>query len=48
MDSGKIYMCPLHEYRKISNIKRTKSQNLIDSRLVLHLSLPNILKPGVK
>ena len=35
-------------YRKISNIRRTKSQNLNDSRLVLQLSLPNLLKPGVK
>ena len=35
-------------YRKVSNIKRTKSQNLNDSRLVLQLSLPNRLKPGVK
>ena len=35
-------------YRKISNISRTKSQNLNDSRLVLHLSLPNLLEPGVK
>ena len=36
------------DYRKISNIRRTKFQNLNDSRLVLHLSLPNLLKPGVK
>ena len=35
-------------YRKISNISRTKSQNLNESRLVLHLSLPNLLKPCVK
>ena len=35
-------------YRKISNISRTKSKNSNDSRLVLHLSLPNLLKPGVK
>ena len=35
-------------YRKLSNIRRTKSQNLNDSRLVLHLSLPNLFKPGVK
>ena len=38
----------LYIYRKISNISRTKSQNLNDSRLVLHLSLPNLLKPAVK
>ena len=35
-------------YRKISNTWRTKSQNLNDSRLVLQLSLLNLLKPGVK
>ena len=35
-------------YREISNIRRTKIKNLNDSRLVLHLSLPNLLKPGVK
>ena len=34
--------------RKISNIRRTKSQNLNEYRLVLHLSLPNLLKPCVK
>ena len=32
-------------YRKISNIRHTKSENLNDSRLVLHLSLLNPLKP---
>ena len=36
------------KYRKISNIGRTKSQNLKYSRLVLQLPLPNPLKPGVK
>ena len=35
-------------YCKISNIRRTKSQNLYVSRLGLQLSLPNILKPNVK
>ena len=35
-------------YRKLSNIRRTKSQNLNDSHLVLKSSLPNPLKPGVK
>ena len=35
-------------YRKVSNIRRTKSQNLNASRLILQLSLPNPLKPGVK
>ena len=38
----------LFHYRKISKIRRTKSQNLNDSRLVLHLSLHNLLKPDVK
>ena len=35
-------------YRELSNIRRIKSQNLNDSRLVLHLYLPNLLKSGVK
>ena len=35
-------------YRKISYISRTKSPNLNVSRLVLQLSLPNLMKPGVK
>ena len=35
-------------YRKISNISRTNFQNLNVSHLVLQLSLPNPLKPGVK
>ena len=35
-------------YRKVSNIRRTKSQNLNNSCLVLHLSLPNPLKLGFK
>ena len=38
----------LYEYRKISNIRRTKTQNLNNSRLVLRLSRPNIVNPGVK
>ena len=36
------------EYHKIFNIRHTKFQNLNDSHLVLQLSLPNPLKPGVK
>ena len=36
------------KYRKISNIRRTKSPNLKVSRLVLQLSLPNLMKPGVQ
>ena len=35
-------------YCKIYNISRTKSPNLNVSRLVLQLSLPNPMKPGVK
>ena len=35
-------------YRKISNIKRTKSKNLNESRLVSQLSLSNPLKSCVK
>ena len=35
-------------YRKVSNIRRTKSSKLNVSRLVLQLSLPNPMKPGVK
>ena len=37
-----------YEYRNISNIKRTKSQNLNVSRLGLKLTLRNIFKPSVK
>ena len=37
-----------YDVREISNIRRNKSQNLNDSRLVLQLPLPNPLKPGVK
>ena len=36
------------DYRQVSNISRTKSQYLKDSRTVLRLSLPNPLKPDVK
>ena len=35
-------------YPQTSNIRDTKSQKLNISRLVLQLSLPNPLKPGVK
>ena len=35
-------------YRQVSNIRRTKSKHLKDSRTVLRLSLPNPLKPDVK
>ena len=35
-------------YRKLSNIRSTNSQYLNDLRLVLNLSLPYLLNPGVK
>ena len=35
-------------HRKISNIRHNKFQNLNDYRLVLQLSLPNPLEPGVE
>ena len=35
-------------YRKISNIRRTKLQNLNDRRLVLQLPFDNPFKPCVK
>ena len=38
----------LLSYRKISNIRRTKSPNLDVSRIVVQLSSPNPMKPGVK
>ena len=36
------------KFRQISTISRTKSPNLYVSRLVLQLSLCNLLKPGVQ
>ena len=38
----------IYNYLKISYIRRTKSQKLNASHLVLQLSLCNIMKPGVK
>ena len=35
-------------YSKISNIRCTKSPNLNVSRLIVQLSLPNPMTPGVK
>ena len=35
-------------YHKVTDIRRTKSPNLNVSRLVLKLSSPNPMKPGVK
>ena len=43
-----LYMDQDEGYRQVSNIRRTKSQHLKDSRTVLWLSLPNPLKPDVK
>ena len=42
------YCLRFQKYRKISNIRCTKSPNLNDPHLALHSSLPNPLKPGVK
>ena len=36
------------KYRQVSNIRRTNSQHLKDSRTVLRLSLLNPLNPDVK
>ena len=48
INAGSLTFKQLVMYRKISNIKPTKSQNSNDSHLVLQSSLPNPLKPGVK
>ena len=37
-----------NKYHQTCNIRRTKLHNLNVSRLVLKLSVPNQLKPGVK
>ena len=44
----RIYNINKMKYRKISNITRTKSESLNDSRFTLQLSLPNPLKPDLK
>ena len=41
-------LCFVVTYREISNIRRTKSPNLNVPCLVLQLSLPTPMKPGVK
>ena len=49
----RLYWCShagqgtIHGYLWTSNVRRTKSQNLNVSRLILQLSFPNPLKPGV-
>ena len=49
LSSNKTSFGPRDEtYRQVSNIRRTKSQHLKDSRTVLRPSLPNPLKPDVK
>ena len=45
---GAVRVNWINAYRQISNIRRTKSQTLNVSCLVLQLSLPNPLKPGIK
>ena len=45
---GHITIESYNIYLQISKIRCTESQNLNVSRLVLQLSLPNLLKPGVK
>ena len=35
-------------YRQVSNIRRTKTQHLKDSRTFLRLSMTNTLKPDVE
>ena len=45
---GKHFADGIFNYRKISNISRTKSQNLNVSCIDLQLSLRIILKPSVK
>ena len=48
MVSGQKHKHTAMNYRQISNISRTKSQNLIVSCLVFQLSLHIPQKPGVK
>ena len=50
-DLAPLALVPGHQqaqYRKISNIRCTQSQNLNDSCLIMQLPLPNPFKPGVK
>ena len=41
-------ICVIDKYHKISNISCTTSPNFNVSRLVVQVSLPNPMKPGVK
>ena len=45
---GLVMFVQISTYHKTASISRTKSQNLTVFRVVLQLSLPNPLKPGVK
>ena len=47
-EGDNLFPKPVMTYRQTSNIRDTKFQNLDVSRLVLQLSLCNLLKPGVK
>ena len=42
-----VLQMEMDKYRQVSNISRTKSEHLKDSRTILWLSLPNPLKPDV-
>ena len=46
--AGECYRTPLIVYHQVSNIRRTKSQHLKDSRTVLRLSLAKPLKSDVE
>ena len=45
---GAVIMGSNTTYRQVSNMRRTKSQHLKDSRTVLLLPLPNPLNPDIK
>ena len=48
IDVSPMYYGINQKYRKTSNVRHTKSQNLHDSCHLIQLSLRNPLKPGVK
>ena len=43
ISASNVLVVWVDQYRKISNINRTQSQNLNDSRLVLQLPFPNYI-----
>ena len=47
-DGAIDFILEKNTYSKISNISHTQSPNINVSHLVLQLSVPNPLKPGVK